>query len=111
MLLEIAVDGSIDIKEAEKQCLEKFSTTRIKLIDLNEFSDDLVMREVIEDGIQIIEGVMIEYDSNGKEIYYYASQEMEASHEISSTEIEELMNHLYEEMENAEVIHFDTIQR
>ena len=53
MLLEIAVDGSIDIKEAEKQCLEKFSTTRIKLIDLNDYSDNLVMREVIEDGIQL----------------------------------------------------------
>ena len=35
----------------------------------------------------------------------------EKNHEISSTEIDELMNHLYEEMENAEVIHFDTIQK
>ena len=53
MLLEIAVDGAIEIKEAEKQCSEKFSTTRIKLIDLNDYSDNSVMREVIEDGIQL----------------------------------------------------------
>ena len=53
MLLEIAVDGAIEIKEAEKQCSEKFSTIRIKLIDLNDYSDNLVMREVIEDGIQL----------------------------------------------------------
>lgn len=53
MLLEIAVDGPINIKEAEKQCSEKFSTIIIKLINLNDFSNNLVMKEVIEDGIQL----------------------------------------------------------
>ena len=53
MLLEIAVDGPINIKEAEKQCSEKFSTIIFKFIDLNIFSNNLVMEEVIEDGIQL----------------------------------------------------------
>ena len=53
MSLEIAVDGAIDIKEAEKKCSNKFTTVNIKLIDLNDFSNNLVMREVIEDGIKL----------------------------------------------------------
>lgn len=66
---------------------------------------------VTEDGVQIFEAAMIEYDSNGKETYYYASQENKVFNELSQIEIEELINNLYEEMENAEVIYFDTIQR
>ena len=53
MSLEIAVDGIINIKEAQKQCLEKFSNIVIKFIDLNDFSNASVMMEVIEDGIQL----------------------------------------------------------
>ena len=53
MSLEIAVDGAIDIKEAEKEFLNKFASIAIKLIDLNDFSNNLVMREVIEDGIKL----------------------------------------------------------
>jgi len=53
MSLEIAVEGSINIKEAEKKCLDKFEGVAIKLIDLNDFSNDSVMTEVIEDGIQL----------------------------------------------------------
>ena len=53
MSLEIAVDGAIDIKEAEKECLNKFTSVDIKLIDLNDFSNNLVIEEVIEDGIQL----------------------------------------------------------
>ena len=53
MSLEIAVDGAIDIKEAEKVCLNKFTSIAIKLNDLNDFSNNLVMREVIEDGIKL----------------------------------------------------------
>ena len=49
MFLEIAVDGEIDIKEASETCLKKFTSVKIKLIDLNEF----IMSEVIEDGIKI----------------------------------------------------------
>lgn len=75
-------------------------------------SDHWICKNIVtEEGIEIVEGAMIEYDSNGKETFYYASQEMKANHEISSTEIDELMNHLYEERENAEVIYFDTIQK
>ena len=53
MSLEIAVDGAIDIKEAEKKCLNKFTSVAIKLIDLNDFSNNLIMSEVIEDGIKL----------------------------------------------------------
>ena len=53
MFLEIAVDGTIDIKEAEEKCLNKFTSVAIRLIDLNDFSNDLVMCEVIEDGIKL----------------------------------------------------------
>ena len=53
MSLEIAVDGAIDIKEAAEKCLNKFTTVDIKLIDLNDFSNNLVMTEVIEDGIKL----------------------------------------------------------
>ena len=53
MSLEIAVDGAIDIKEAEKECLNKFTSIAINLIDLNDCSNDLVMKEVIEDGIKL----------------------------------------------------------
>ena len=53
MSLEIAVDGAIDIKEAEKEFLNNFASIAIKLIDLNDFSNNLVMREVIEDGIKL----------------------------------------------------------
>ena len=53
MSLEIAVDGAIDIKEAEKEFLNKFASIAIKLIDSNDFSNNLVMREVIEDGIKL----------------------------------------------------------
>ena len=58
-----------------------------------------------------MEGAAIEYDSNGKAVYYYTSQENEVMNELSSMEAEELMNNLYAEMENAEIINFDTIQR
>ena len=53
MSLEIAVDEAIDIKEAEKECLNRFTSIAIKLIDLNDFSNDLVVREVLEDGIKL----------------------------------------------------------
>ena len=53
MSLEIAVDGAIDIKEAEKEFLNKFTSIAIKLIDLNDFSNNLVMKVVIEDGIKL----------------------------------------------------------
>ena len=53
MSLEIAVDGAIDIKEAEKICSNKFPSVNMKLIDLNDYTNNLVMKEVIEDGIQL----------------------------------------------------------
>ena len=53
MSLEIAVEGAINIKEAEKKCLDKFESVVVKLIDLNDFSNNVVMSEVIEDGIQL----------------------------------------------------------
>ena len=53
MSLEIAVDGAIDIQEAEEKCLNKFASVAIKLIDLNDYSNDLVMCEVIDDGMKL----------------------------------------------------------
>ena len=53
MSLEIAVDGAIDIKEVEKICSNKFPSINMKFIDLNDYSNNLVMKEVIEDGIQL----------------------------------------------------------
>ena len=53
MSMEVAVDGAIDIKEAEKICANKFPSVNMKLIDLNDYSNNLVMKEVIEDGIQL----------------------------------------------------------
>ena len=53
MSMEVAVDGAIDIKEAKKICLNKFTSVNIKLIDLNDYSNNSVMKEVIEDGIQL----------------------------------------------------------
>ena len=53
MTLEIAVDGAINIKEAEKTCINKFPSVVINLIDLNDFSNNSVMKEVIEDGIKL----------------------------------------------------------
>ena len=51
MSLEIAVDGTIDLKEAEKECANRFENVVIKFIDLNDYENHLVMKEVIEDGI------------------------------------------------------------
>ncbi len=53
MSLEIAVDGELDIKEAEKKCKAQFTSVAIKLIDLNDFANNLVMKEAIEDGVQL----------------------------------------------------------
>lgn len=53
MSLEVAVDGAIDIKEAEKTCSNKFTSVNMKLIDLNDYSNNRIMKEVIEDGIQL----------------------------------------------------------
>ena len=53
MSMEVAVDGAIDIKEAEKICSNKFPSVNMKLINLNDYSNNLVMKEVIEDGIQM----------------------------------------------------------
>lgn len=53
MFLEIAVDGTIDLKEAEKECANQFETVDIKFIDLNDYANYLVMKEVIEDGISL----------------------------------------------------------
>ena len=53
MTLDIAVDGAINTNEAKKICSNKFPSIVVDLIDLNDFSNHSVMREVIEDGIQL----------------------------------------------------------
>lgn len=53
MRLEIAVDGGIDIKKAAEQCEKQWPEVRIGLLDLTDFSNQDLMQEVIEDGIQI----------------------------------------------------------
>ena len=52
-LLLQGVGERIDINEAEKKCLTNFTSVAMKLIDLNDFSNNLVMSEVIEDGIKL----------------------------------------------------------
>ena len=48
MSLEIAVDGAIDIKEAEKICSNIFTSVDMKLIDLNDNSNNLVFYKTTE---------------------------------------------------------------
>lgn len=51
--MEIAVDGSIDIKKASEQCRKEFPNAEITLLDLSADANMNLMQEVIEDGIQI----------------------------------------------------------
>lgn len=53
MYLEIAVDGAIDLNEASKCCKENWEHISIKLLDLNNYENIELMREVIEDGVQL----------------------------------------------------------
>ena len=53
MSLEIAVDGAIDVKKASTECNSNWPNILIKLLDLNDFENLELMREVIEDGIQL----------------------------------------------------------
>ena len=51
--LEIAVDGEIDILQAEQVCMKKWGNILITLLDLNDYANMDLLREAIEDGIQI----------------------------------------------------------
>lgn len=53
MSLEVAVDGMIDLKNADKVCRDIWENMDIKLLDLNDYSNRELMTEVIEDGIQL----------------------------------------------------------
>ncbi len=53
MYLEIAVDGTIDLKEASKQCEKQWENISIKFLDLNNYENIELMKEVIEDGVQL----------------------------------------------------------
>ena len=53
MNLEIAVDGAIDVRYADKICAEKWPNMCIRLLDLNDYDNIELMNEVIEDGIKI----------------------------------------------------------
>ena len=53
MNLEVAVDGMIDLKNADKVCKDTWENINIKLLDLNDYSNRELMMEVIEDGIQL----------------------------------------------------------
>lgn len=53
MSMEIAVDGSIDVRKASEQCRKQFPNVEIVLLDLTEDANMALMQEVIEDGIQI----------------------------------------------------------
>ena len=53
MSLEIAVDGAIDVKKARTECNSKWPHILIALLDLNDFENLEIMKEVIEDGIQL----------------------------------------------------------
>ena len=51
--LEIAVDGELDLENAEKVCAEKWENIRFTLLDLNCYEHEDIRDEAIEDGIQI----------------------------------------------------------
>ena len=53
MNLEIAVDGAIDVRYADKICAEKWPNMCIRLLDLNDYDNIELMTEVIEDGIKL----------------------------------------------------------
>lgn len=53
MNLEIAVDGAIDVRYADKICAEKWPNMCIRLLDLNDYDNIELMNEVIEDGIKL----------------------------------------------------------
>ena len=53
MSLQVVVDGLIDVENAVKVCKEKWETIQITLMDLNDYANIDLMKEVIEDGVQI----------------------------------------------------------
>ena len=53
MSLEVAVDGMIDVTEADKVCRAAWENIDMKLLDLNDYSNRALMTEAIEDGIQL----------------------------------------------------------
>ena len=53
MSLEVAVDGMIDVTEADKVCRATWENIDMKLLDLNDYSNRALMTEAIEDGIQL----------------------------------------------------------
>lgn len=53
MSMEIAVDGSIDVKKASEYCRKEFPNVEIILLNLSEDANMDLMQEVIKDGIQI----------------------------------------------------------
>ena len=53
MSLEVAVDGMIDVAEADKVCRATWENIDMKLLDLNDYSNRALMTEAIEDGIQL----------------------------------------------------------
>lgn len=47
------MDGMIDLKNADKVCRDTWGNMDIKLLDLNDYSNRELMKEVIEDSIQL----------------------------------------------------------
>ena len=51
--LEIAVDGEIDLVQADLICKESWEKIQIAFLDLNDYGKPELLAEVLEDGIQI----------------------------------------------------------
>ncbi len=69
-----------------------------------------VCKYVISDNqLQIMEKASLNYDANGDATYFYESEDGGDYSQIDSKQAEEIMNQLYEELGEAEVINFDTV--
>ena len=64
---------------------------------------------VTEDGVQIMEKASVEYATDGAENYFYESEDGGDYTNIQQAEAKNILDDLYDEMFEAQVINFDTI--
>lgn len=51
--LEIAVDGEIELVHAEQVCRKNWRNIDLTLLDLNDYANEELLYETLEDGIRI----------------------------------------------------------
>lgn len=73
-------------------------------------SNHWVCKYAVSDaGVQIIEKASVEYGTDGSEHYFYESEDGGDYSDIDSAEAEKILNDLYDELFEAQVINFDPI--